>query len=61
MVQTQRVYLIASYLNCLHSMKFEAGMVSRTATVVDFVTVKASRLNSFQHLRFFLLLNLKGF
>jgi hypothetical protein len=47
------LYLIASCLNCLYSMKFEAGMVSRTATVVDFVAVKTSRLNSFQHSKIF--------
>jgi hypothetical protein len=49
MVQTQRVYLIANYLNCLHSINFEADIVSRTGTVVDFVTVKSSAFNSFQH------------
>jgi hypothetical protein len=49
LVQTQVLYLIASLLNCLPSMKVEADMVFRADTVVDFVTVKSSHLNSFQH------------
>jgi hypothetical protein len=48
LVQTQVLYLIASCLNCLSSMKFEAGIVFRADTVVNFVTAKTSRLNSFQ-------------
>jgi hypothetical protein len=33
LVQTQLLYRIASRLSCLSSMKFEADMVLRTATV----------------------------
>jgi hypothetical protein len=34
-------------------MKCETGMVFRTGTVVYFVTVKSSRLYSFQHPKIF--------
>lgn len=43
-------------------MKFEADIVLQTGTVVDFVTVKSSSFNSFQHPHNYLLVsNLKGF
>src|SRR6476646_17193 len=52
LVQTQVLCLIANRLNFLPSMRFEAGMVFYAGNVVDFVTVKASSFNSFQHPRF---------
>jgi hypothetical protein len=50
---TQRVYLRQRRVSCLFSMKFEAGVVLGTATVVDFVAVESSRFNRVQHPEYF--------
>jgi hypothetical protein len=52
---------MASRLSYLYSVKCEVGLPSRTITVVDFVTVKISRLNSIQQLDNSLLSNLREF
>ncbi len=59
-MQSQWVYLIASLLSSLQSMKFGVGVLFRVATVVDFVAVKAWHLNGLSTPAKFLLLNLKG-
>jgi hypothetical protein len=53
LVQTQVVYLIASRVNCLLSLRFEANILFHAGTVVDFVTVKTSGFKSFQHPKIF--------
>ena len=61
LVQTQVLDLKVSRLTPLSSIRFEADLASWTGTVVDFVTVKTTGFNSFQHPSNFLMLNLKEF
>ena len=46
LVQTQVLYLVASCLSYLASIKCEAGSLFRKGTVVDFVAVKTPRFNA---------------